>query len=158
MVSKIEKYCLEQQKIKLSYINAEDTEQTIMAAPKEIKYHNKSIYFSIYNPIEGSLQDIELSKIIQLSQLPIRSNPNKLLSTSAFKLKGRLAKAYKLHEEEKILEFCEDGSIVVLSTNEDRNMLLKRLMRYSENCEIISPKTLRKEMARLITETIKNYG
>lgn len=80
-----------------------------------------------------------------------------MFSSVTFRLKDRLAKGYRLRDDEKLLQTKSDGSIIILNQKEDRVLLLKRLMRYGENCEVISPKTLREEMKQMIETTLSNY-
>lgn len=156
-----ENYCLEKQRLKITYKNKSvdnsDDSISVMVEPNEIKYRGKDVYLSVYNPVSAQIQDINLNLILKVEQLPLKSNPTNMLSSVTFQLKNRLAEAYKLHEGEKLLQSKPDGSVIVLSQKEDRGLLLKRLMRYGENCELISPKVLREEMKQIIRSTLNNY-
>lgn len=156
-IKEYEKYCLDGQRLKITYKNKNNIEISVMAEPGDIKYIEKEIYLSVYNPISAQIQDINLNSIIKIEQLPLKSNSTTMLSSVTFQLKDRLAKAYKLHESEKLLQIKTDESIIILNQKEDRELLLKRLIRYGENCEVLSPKSLREEMLELIKSTIKNY-
>lgn len=156
-IKEYEKYCIEGQKIKITYKLSNDKEHSIIAEPKEIKYHQDEVYFSIYNALTAHIQDVNFTQITEIKQLPIKSNEANILATTTFRLKGGLAVSYKLHQGEKLLQIESDGSNVILNNREDKKFLLKRLMRYGKNCEVISPKNLRTEMANLIENTIKNY-
>ncbi len=68
-----------------------------------------------------------------------------------------VAKTYKIKENEYSDGYDEDGNLVVINKNEPFDKLLNRLMRYSYNCEIISPKPLRDKMINKINETLMNY-
>lgn len=157
IIKTYEKYCLDKQKIKIIYKQSDLKQISIIAEPIEFKYKENEVYFRIYNPFEGSLADILLRDIIEVTQLPVKSNSTSILSTVTFRIKDRLAQNYKLHEGEKILQIEQDGSKIVVNQREDKKFLLKRLMRYGANCELISPKNLRQEMTDLIKETLKNY-
>lgn len=157
-IKEYEKYCLDGQRLKITYKNKNNIEISVMAEPSDIKYIEKEIYLSVYNPISAQIQDINFNSIIKIEQLPLKSNSTTMLSSVTFQLKDRLAKGYKLHEGEKLLQIKTDGSIIILNQKEDRELLLKRLIRYGENCEVISPKSLREEMIELIKATIKNYS
>lgn len=156
-IKEYEKYCTEGQRLKITYKNKENIEISIMVEPDEIKYINNNVYLSVYNPVSAQIQDIELNSILKIEQLPLKSNLNNLYSSVTFRLKDKLAKAYKLKESEELLRTEHDGSTIILNKREDRILLLKRLMRYGENCEVISPKNIREEMKQLIKETLKNY-
>lgn len=156
-IKKYEKYCIDGQRLKITYIKNNRTEESVLVEPIEIKYLNKDAYFSVHNPASAQILDICFDSILEIKQLPLKSNTTSLLSSVAFELKDRLANAYKLHEGEKLLNKKDDGSIIILNQKEDRELLLKRLMKYGDLCEVISPKTLREEMKKLIKETLKNY-
>jgi len=157
-IKEYEKYCIDAQRLKITYKNKTDIETSAMVEPNEIKYIENEVYLSVYNPISAQIQDINFNSIIKVEQLPLKSNPKNMFSSVTFELKDTLAKVYKLREWEKLLQINPNGGIVILNQQEDKILLLKRLMRYGENCEVISPKSLREEMKQLITSTLKNYN
>lgn len=156
-IKEYEQYCIDGQRLKITYRNQNRVETSIMVEPNEIKYRGNEVYLSVYNSISAQIQDINFNSIFKIEQLPLKSNPKSMLSSVTFQLKDRLAKNYKLHEGEKLLQIKNDDSIIILNQKEDRILLLKRLMRYGENCEVISPKTLREDMKQMIKETLSNY-
>ena len=74
-----------------------------------------------------------------------------------FRIKNRLARNYKIRDWERLDKIEGDGSHIIVNKNEDLNNLLKRIMRYGTECEIISPKFMREEMIELINKTLANY-
>jgi predicted DNA-binding transcriptional regulator YafY len=156
-IKKYEKYCLDGQRLKITYLNQNKKEISAMVEPNEIKYRGNEVYLSVYNPLSAQVQDINFNFILQIEQLPLKSNPTTMFSSVTFELKDRLAKAYRLHDSEKLLQIKTNGNTVILNQKEDRMLLLKRLMRYGKNCEVISPKSLREEMHLMIKATLANY-
>lgn len=156
-IKQFEGYCAEGQKLKVNYQNPSEEVISVIVEPNEIKYRGRDVYLNVYNSLAAKIQDINLDYVLEISQLPIRSNPTKMLSTATFRLKDRLACAYRLHDGERILQKEANGDLVVLNQNEDKSMLLKRLMRYGENCEVIAPKNLREEMVQMIESTLSVY-
>lgn len=152
-----EKYCYDEQRLKITYKKKNKTETSIIAEPNEIKYMANNVYFNVYNPATAQIQNINLDSITKAEQLPLKSNPVNMITSVTFELKDRLAKAYNLHDGEKLLQLKTDGNIVVMNQKEDHSLLMQRLMRYGENCEIIAPKTLREEMKQLIKSTLELY-
>lgn len=157
-IKEYEKYCIDGQKIKVVYKNKSETQTASMVEPNEIKYLGNGVFLSVYNPVSAQIQDINFNSIISVEQLPLKANSKNMLASVTYKLKDNLAKAYKLREGEKLLQINPDSSVIILNQQEDQNLLLKRLMRYGENCEVISPKKLREEMKQLIKATLKNYN
>ena len=84
-------------------------------------------------------------------------NHIKLLLVNIYKLKNRLAKTYKVKENEYTDGRDEDGNLIIINKNEVPENLIRRLLRYSYNCEVISPKTFREEIQRAINEIISQY-
>lgn len=156
-VKEYEKYCTEKQRLKIIYKDLYNNIASVMAEPNEIIYHGNEVYLNVYNPISAQIQEINFDSIINIEQLPLKSNPTSMTSSVTFKLKDRLAKNYKLHENEELINIDNSGDITILNRKEDRHLLLKRLMKYGENCEILSPKNLREEMKELIKSTLNNY-
>lgn len=156
-IKEYEKYCLDGQKIKVIYKNKNEIQTALMVEPNEIKYLENGVFLSVYNPVSAQIQDINFNSIIKVEQLPLKANTKNMLASVTYKLKDTLAKAYKLREGEKLLQINPDGTVIILNQQEDQNLLLKRLMRYGENCEVISPKNLREEMKQLIKATLSNY-
>ena len=74
-----------------------------------------------------------------------------------FKITGSLAKRYTLRDTEQLIE-KKDDFIIVSNPNEPKEILLNRLLKYDYCCEIISPKSYRKDMLELLNATLKNYG
>ena len=46
----------------------------------------------------------------------------------------------------------------VINRNENKELLLSRLLRYDDKCEIIQPKSYREEMKTIINDMLANYG
>lgn len=155
-IKKYEKYCSDGQKLKIIYFDETKNEISLMCQPDELKYKDDKVFFSVYNPVKAQIEDINLDNIIETEQLPVKANSQKIPSSVTFKLKDRLANAYNLHEGER-LQDKSDNFIIVVNQFEDRHLLLKRLMRYGENCEVIYPKTCKEEMIKLIMDTIALY-
>lgn len=155
-IKKYEKYCLDEQKLKIIYFDEAKNKISLMCQPDELKYKDDKVFFSVYNPVKAQIEDINLDNIIEVEQLPLKANSQKIPSSVTFKLKNRLANAYNLHEGERLQDKSDDF-IIVVNQFEDRHLLLKRLMRYGENCEVIYPKTCKEEMIKLIKDTLSLY-
>lgn len=125
--------------------------------PKEILYEPQEVYLQIYDIVKRENIDIPISNILAIAKQPQIANSTELTTTVVYKLKNRLAKTYKIKENEYSDGYDKNGNLTIINKNEPFDKLLKRLMRYSYNCEIISPKSLRNEMSKLINETLSLY-
>ncbi|MDD3014023.1 MAG: hypothetical protein PHC34_10005 [Candidatus Gastranaerophilales bacterium] len=158
IASKFEQYCIDEQKIIIKYKYPFKKEIQIILEPKYVEYIGEDIYFCGYDPIIGERQLINVDYIAEMKQLPVKSSSNYILSPVIFKLKGRLAKSYELHESEKITEINSETDTITITTYADcKTMLMQRLLKYGDLCEVLYPKAFREKIANEIYKTIKNY-
>lgn len=151
-----EKLCSEKKKLEIVFeFNNEDT--TIICSPKEVKYQNRKVCFSVLNQLSRQIFDIPIDNIKSIKQLPTLSAAKDLTTSVVFKLKGRLAEAYKLKEWEYSNGRDAEGNLIVVNTSEDVDVLLLRLMKYAENCVVLTPKFMKDRMSELLDRVIKNY-
>ncbi len=125
--------------------------------PKEIIYEPEGVFLKVYDPISHENINIPITNILTISKQPQIANSTELPTTVVYKLKNRLAKTYKIKENEYSDGYDKDGNLTIINKNEPFDILLKRLMRYSFNCEIISPKHLRIKMLEQINKTLEQY-
>lgn len=159
LIKKIENFLAEKQRVSIKYkLPCHKNENNVVLELKNIKYDNKEVYVSGYNTITEQTHSIKLNHIVDIKQLPTKSQYNQILSPVTFKLKGKLAKIYRPYENEKIIPPDEkSNTITVTAYVDDKDMLIKRLLKYGENCEIIYPKHTQKDMSKIINQTLKNY-
>lgn len=152
-----EKYCDDNYKIYIEYLTDDNNQIHLYANPIQVIMDKDIACIKIHNINEETIETIPVEKILFIRQIPTQielKNPK----TITYKLKGRLASAYIPKEEYEYITNTEsDGAIVIVNRNEPYNDLLRRLMRYDYDCEIISPKNARKDMRDLIINTLKNY-
>ena len=152
----VENLCKNSSHVDIIYMkNNKDAECSGEA--KEVLYTSKNILFVVADMIKNEKYIIPLSNIYQLKESPSLAARKELTTTVVYKLKNRLAKTYKLKANEYSQGFDENGNQTIVCRDEAFDVLLSRLMRYSYNCEILSPKFLREQMKELIKDTLKNY-
>lgn len=150
-IKKFEKYCKEHLRIELTYKkDAESAEKTYKISPINLLYKKGKAVLIGHDYELSEFKEFVIDNIIESKQTPQKNTPN-FISAVTFKLKDRLAKAYKLKTDEKVIESGE-GFIVVSNNKEDRDLLVKRLLRYKNQCEILYPKSCREKMMNLINE------
>jgi predicted DNA-binding transcriptional regulator YafY len=132
-------------------------ELSCKGTPKEVIYDSKDAYLKIYDSNTHHNLEIPISNILSIVKSPQMAKPIEMNTTVIYKLKNRLAKTYKLKEFEHSEGFDKDGNQIIINKSGDIDTLIPRLLRYSYDCEVISPKYLREEMKRLILETINQY-
>ena len=152
-----ERLCTEKRKLEITYI-VNDGENTIICSPKEVKYQNRKVCFSVFNQLSRQIFDIPIDNIKSIKQLPTVSTSKDVSMSVVFKLKGRLAESYKLKEWEYSNGFDENGNLIVINSSEDPDALLSRLMKYAENCVVVTPKIMKDRMRDLIDKVLENYA
>lgn len=155
-IAECEKICSEKFVINLIY-SQNGEEKSCKCIPKEVIYDSKNAYLTVYNTINHTPLEVPINRILSIAKLPQIAGSSEMSTTVVYKLKNRLAKTYKLKENEYSEGFNEKEELVVINKNENPDKLLHRLLRYTYNCEIISPKILREKMSKLINKTIEKY-
>ncbi len=149
--------CNQSQMINIIFLNYKKEETGLKCIAQEVVYNSRSALLKVYDTLERRVLEIPLQNILSISKLSNVKNSVELSQTVVYKLKNRLAKTYKLRPDE-ILDHVEpNGDIVIINKNEPYDVLLSRLMRYSYNCEILSPKSLKDEMLSLINKMLSSY-
>lgn len=155
-INKCEQICIDKHVINILYVYRGKQRQR-KCVPKEVVYDCKNAYLKIYDTNKHTVHEIPINMILSIDVYPNKANGVELNSTTVYKLKNRLAKSYRLKEGEHSNGFDEDGNLIVINNTESSETLLPRLLRYTYNCEIISPKPMREEMLKLINEMMNNY-
>jgi len=159
LIKKLEKFISENQRVSLKYKSLySEQEISIVLELKTIKYEHAEVFLIGYNPVIDQTHSIRLSQILDIKQLPTKTQYSQILSPVLFNLKGIMAKVYRPYENEKITQVNESENLITVAAYvDDKTMLIKRLLKYGENCEVIYPKHVREEIRRIINETLNNY-
>jgi len=159
LIKKIEKFKTENQRLSIKYkLPCAKKEKQIVLELKNIKYDKQEVYIAGYNPITEQLHTIKLNQIVAIKQLPTKTQYNQILSPVIFELKGQLAKVYRLYENEKVSPSEENpNALTIMANTDDKDILIKRLLKYGENCKIIYPKHVQNEMIEIINQTLCKY-
>jgi len=151
VVKNFERAVWESNKIKITTKDG----QSHLCDPIEILLKDDNIVFNVFENNEA--REIDPKTIETVKILPMRTKGKFMPVTVLYELSGPLVKKYQLRENEQIMNFTNTGNMVVVNKHEDKDQLLHRLMRYGENCKIISPKPYVEDMKNLIKETLNNY-
>ncbi len=156
-IGKCTQICKENHMVSIKYLKNKKEIEKSRCIAKEVIYDSKTAYLQIYDTSQNEKIDIPLPNILSLEETPQKVYQTELTTTVVFKLKNRLAKTYKIKENEYAKGYDEEGNLIVVNKDEPFEKLLSRLMRYSYNCEIITPVTLRNRMKALINDILKQY-
>lgn len=156
-IKKCEEYCQQQYKLEIIYNYGDSTDINLLCSPKELIYMKRKIYLRVIGNNGNRIYDIPIDNIKDVKRLPTAASSQAVPTTVVYRIKNRLTKNYKIRDWEFVDKVEHDGSQIIINKNEDLNLLIKRIMRYGTEAEIISPKFVREEMIELINKTLSNY-
>jgi len=153
-----ENYCQQNQKLEIVYYKAiSRKEVNLLCKPIEVGYVKKTVCFKVLGNNGSRVYEIPIEDIKSVKQFSDSVSPLTVPMTVVYRIKNRLALNYKLRDTEKLDKIEDDGTKVIINKGEDLNNLVKRLMKYGTECELVSPKFMREEMIELINKTLSNY-
>ncbi len=148
-IAKLLKFGYENSKIKILY-----NDRKINISHISFKYCDNAVFAHVFNEDTKSYELLMLDGIKEIYSTPESSFGSEFAPYTVFALSGRLKNSYTLYEGEKVIKMQEDK--VLISNNfEDKNELFRRLLRYGNLCQIISPKG-DVEKFRKMLENMKN--
>ena len=143
------------QMVKITYQRTKNIVEEVVVEIKEIQEKRKNIFVVCYCPTLCANKKIPIDTISSIVQLPSRTKGAERCNTVIFRLYGRLAATYKLKSSEKVMDF-NPHYITVSNASEDKDALLRRLLKYGENCEIRKPQSIKEEFLIMTNEILKN--
>lgn len=135
-----QKYVDLAQKLKITYDG-----ETSIVIPKGVEIYEDRVLLDVYNPKKAENYKFLTHNIEKIDILPIRVVPVNVTYSVVFEVYGRLIVNYRLRDGERVESFSDEKKVII-NTGEDKKALIKRLMKYGENCKITSPKFLQQEM------------
>ena len=157
LIETINKFINEKLMVQIEYKRKTGNVDLIIAEIRKIQEIDGKIMLTCYLPEKYKNKKINLSTVISLSQLQNKITGSKVLNTIVFEVYGRLAYLYRLKPSEKVINFS-NSHLVISNSEEDKDVLLKRLLKYGENCKIIKPIEVKEEFLSLTNDILKNLG
>ena len=128
-IKQYERYCKDELKVKIVYqCENSQKQKEFLLAPLKIVYKKGIAILIGYDSKNNEYKEFLVENILYAEQTPqkfIQSSSGSVL----FKLKNRLAKSYVPKNNEILLESGSDF-IIVSNKKEDKDQLLRRLLRY----------------------------
>lgn len=140
------------QKLKITYKN-----ESFTCEPKKIDISNGKVYLTVYNIRSAEFKTILTDLITDIEVLPVRASQTTMKQSAVFEVYNRLIENYKLRDNERIESFNEKSKTIV-ATDYNKDELLKRLLKYGENCKIIRPKFLQQEFLAMLNDIKENLN
>ena len=141
-----------QRKIKLTL----KTKNSLICIPINIEEKDGKLYFHVIH--DEKEKNISVNRVAGIEIYKEKFSQAKVESTVIYKLVGNLAKNYNLREDERIVNNSLPEYETIITYNENIPMLLSRLLRYGELCEVINPENVRTKIKETINATLANYG
>ena len=63
-----------------------------------------------------------------------------------------------MRENEQLIAKSKSGTITISNRGENKDILLSRLLRYDDKCEVLNPIEYREEMKNILSNALSNYG
>lgn len=123
-----------EQKLKITIKGKES-----VVEPRKIEISKGKIYIYAFCPQKSTILKIMTDKIEKLEILPEKNKTGNFSETVVFEVYNRLATNYRLRECEHLQNFSDEKKVIV-NCGEDKDTLVKRLLKYGENCKVIAPK------------------
>lgn len=157
MLKKYENYCKDNLKIELEYLApSTNNKNKFKISPLKLIYKKGESILIGFDCESNIYREFITKNIVSIRQTP-QKNTGSYSSSVNFKLKNRLAKSYMLKPSEKIIE-RHKNYIIVSNNSEDHDLLIRRLIRYYRNCEVLYPLECRQKMINYISEMEKIYN
>ena len=156
-VKRCKKYCEENLKLEIIYINDDGERINLLCSPQEVAYIKRRICLKAIGSNGSRMYEIPIETIKSLKQTNSKASDLSVPTTIVFRIKNRLAKNYRMRDCETLQTLEQNGNKVIVNKGEDLNVLLARLMKYGRECEVVSPKFFKEEMLNRINKTLSNY-
>ena len=138
------------QKLKITCKN-----EIFTCEPKKVEISNGKIYFTVYDIKSMTFKKILSELIDKIEILPVRATHTTMKQSVVFEVYNRLVENYRLRDNERVESFSERAKTIV-ATDYNKDELLKRLLKYGDNCKIIRPKFLQQEFLAMLNDIKKN--
>jgi len=155
LILSLESFLSDGQLVLITYYKNSNAVETITCEIKEVIEKKNGIFISCYDITNARNKNISVKSIVSVKSSPLRGVSAYAKNSTVFRLYGRLAVIYKLKQSEKVIDFSNDY-ITISNLSEDRDVLLKRLLKYGESCKIVKPKSLQQEYIKLVDEILAN--
>lgn len=156
VLKKYESYCIEKRKLKIRY-NEKNEIVTYNVEPTDVTFRKNKVFLLAYNRKDMEYKEFLINDIVQVTQSPSKFRGNGNAGTVTYKVKNHLAKVYVMRKEYEYLNDFGDDYKTIVNSGEDKDRLLRRLLRYGENCEVCRPKDFKDKFIEFLDEIINVY-
>ena len=153
VISSLKTIIKDNPQVKIEFLTKQKVVKSLIVELKEIKEKNDNVFIKCFVPAVGRNKNICVESIISISHMHSQKTMNSIKTAVIFQVYGRLASLYKLKPSEKVINFTK-GCLTISNTEEDKDVLLRRLLKYGENCKIISPQEVKEEFLSMVDDIL----
>jgi len=139
------------QKLVITYRN-----EQYHVEPKSVEIENKNIFMNVYNVYTMENMKLFADDIENIQIVPLKNKKTNLANTVVFEVYEGLTYNYRLRDNEKIQTFSNHNKVII-NYGEDKKELIKRLLKYGENCKIIAPQPFKEEFLKELEKVELKY-
>lgn len=122
--------------------------------PVDLKLKNDKLNLYYKNLKNNEFESIPVEKIAKIVP-PGEEEPKDTNDEVIYQIYGRLAAGYLLKQNERVVA-SHKGSLVIATSEKDKKVLFKRLLRYDTLCKVLFPKKDVEEFKKTIDKAIEN--
>ncbi len=148
-LQKYKKLCADKQILKLTYITDENLKKNLEIDPHYIIESNSIFYLVGTEHKTKKGCHVELSQIIETSQLPLKGKTSLHLTLVKFRLLGSLARTFYPYPDDKVIS-QKNETLIIETKTENTDLLFKRVLGYGSNCIVLSPPNFKKRVKEQI--------
>ncbi len=155
IINTIINYINDEQLVSITLKKNNSPNETVIVEIKNVTEKNNKIYITCYNSSWAKNRKICIDSVIEMKQLSKKSPNVYIKNSTVFEIYGRLIKSYRIRPNEKVLELNGE-KLTISNEGEDFDSILLRLLKYGENCKVIKPLFLQKQLIDLTENMLKN--
>lgn len=154
-ISKMEKFMKDGLRLKLVFNPPNPRKETVFELCNIVS-DGQEKYLQGYDVNKREPAQFNMEDIAAIEQLPIKNKISCKRNEATLKFSAKIAKSYILREEDELIEKADD-KLLIKTFFYDKTEFYKRILRYVDNCEIISPMSLKAEYNEFLTELYQMY-
>lgn len=155
LIATLKNYLDDKQLVKIRYRRTKNIVDELTVEIKDIIEKKNNIFINCYCSNLQVNKKISIDSILSLVQLPNKTSSGTFLNPVIFRLTGSLVAAYKLKPFEKVIDFSS-YHLTISNSSDDKDALLRRLLKYGESCVIQRPLCVKKEFIAMTNEILNN--
>ncbi len=157
LLRQYKEYCMDALVLDLDYKIDGAQKEHFIVEPLRVVQEGKQIFLLGSDRINKSPVKLNIEKITACRQMHSKIHSASHTTTVTFQLYGRLAKTYRLYPGEEVV-FQYGDTLQVKAKIDDIEGFIHRVLKYNQNCQVISPASIRQQMHGHIKQLLKTLA